>query len=239
MKSLAALIVAATLACTPVLGGEYDSIHTVLVGSSHRSTIQLDDSTWVPWSNDYSRIEPGFDVDAYFVQRLTELLQPHFQVRATSTANAITLSKGQSAPAMPADTAYVIVEPNSPYPRIPVGIRLEHHAGPLRDLTTLYVFYLVKAYSGDDSSRIDYGTGTDPDTHGWTGLILACDNKLWAVDAKGYSPDELPMLKTVVTRAIDRTLPIALARAHLITDAEATAALPPGWDNDPVCHIHD
>lgn len=68
---------------------------------------------------------------------------------------------------------------------------------------------------------------------------LTCDNKLWAVDAKGYSPDELPVLKNIVTRAIDRTLPIALARAHLITDAEATAALPPGWDNDPVCHIHD
>ena len=225
------------LLATPAFGGEYDSIHTVLVGSSHRSTIQLDDSTWVPWSNSYSRIEPGFDVDAYFVQRLTALLQPHFQVRAAGAADAIALSKGQSAPATPADTAYVIVEPTSPYANIPVGIRLEHHAGAVRDFTTLYISYVVKAYSGDDSSRIDYGTGTDPDTHGWRGLILACDNKLWAVGANSYSPDELPVLKTVVTRAIDRTLPIALARAHLITDAEANAALPPGWDNDPVCHI--
>lgn len=215
---------------------EYDHVHTIALISTVGSTIYVEDRPFFGEPKDYA-LHPAWGIDAMAKQETRKLLGGRFEiVDVPDTAiadkdlqfailNRPTDSTKQALKMLqlPATVDAVLVLHASAGP-IGTGLGMSHFSGPIgKPGTMVFASYQASMLDAKSFEQIDYGTAKHPDAGIYGGHMLPleqCPERFWSDTPEQLDGQREQMLREEILALVQKSLPYALAGAHLIRESD-------------------
>ncbi|HEY4112457.1 MAG TPA: hypothetical protein VGM17_00210 [Rhizomicrobium sp.] len=214
---------------------EYQNIHTIALISTIGSSFYIQDRPFFGDPKDYT-LHPDWGIDARAKQQIRKLLGGRFQIldvpdNAVSTdlqfaiLNRPTEATKQALKTLnlpPTVDAILVLHPYAG--PIGSGLGMSHFSGPIgKPGTMVFAGYQASILDAKSFDQIDYGTAKHPDGGIYGGHMLPleqCPETFWSDTPEQLVGEREQMLRDEIVALVQKSLPYALASAHLMRESD-------------------
>lgn len=255
VQGIGSLGVVAALIVRPAMGdpasqNEYQNIHTIAIISTIGTAISIEDQPFFGDPKNYV-LHPNWPIDVNAKEQTRKLLAGRFKI-VDIPENAVDPENLQFAVLhkptdvtkqalralnLPASVDAILVL--HPYVGpIGWGLGITHVSGPIgKPATMAFASYQASVLDAKSFEQIDYGTAKHPDAGIYSGHMLPleqCPEQMWSDTPEQLTGQRQQMTRDELLALVKKSLPYALASAHLIADSDIPA--PDPSDPTTLCH---